>query len=212
MKYALSLLMLPFAASFANAVERETREYRVSADGKPAGTYTMTIERREDGSIVQTGKADVTARVLIHDYKYTYQGTETWREGRLESLESTTNDDGTPYRVKVEPSVDGLKVTINGRSVTASKNVWTTSYWKAPRVREGAITLLDVDTGKTYDARIKPMTAPVSPVGGQAVNIRLQVVGTINADLMYDARDRLLRQETMEGTHKTLIELVRVVR
>jgi hypothetical protein len=212
MKCISVFTMLTLAASVSSATDRETREYRVTADGKPAGTYSMTVERRDDGTLVQTGKADIAVRVLLKDYRYTYQGTETWRDGKLRSAESTSNDDGIPYRLKVEPSVDGLKININGRSVTAPSHVWTTSYWQAPNRREGAITLLDVDSGKVYEAQLKAMTPPVTPIGGQTVKSRYQVTGPINADVMYDTRDRLVRQETIESSHKTLIELLRVTR
>src|SRR4051812_3914569 len=78
----------------------ETREYRITVDGRAAGTYTMTITELPDGTVEQAGRADVSMRVLLKTFSYSYNGTETWQNGRLVKLQSQANDDGKQYQVQ----------------------------------------------------------------------------------------------------------------
>ena len=87
------------SASPAGAAERERRTFVISVGGKQSGSYEMTIQKREDGSHVMTAKAEVSVRVLLIHYRYTYRGTEVWKDGRLQSLESTSDDDGKKFTV-----------------------------------------------------------------------------------------------------------------
>ena len=133
----------------ATAGETEVREFRIVIDGKPAGDYRLSVTRQEDGTLVQSGQADVRLRVLVKTYSYTYRGTETWKNGRLVKLDSTCNDDGKAFAVSAQAADGKLKVRVNGVERTLPGDAWTTSYWQLPppALRNRGLSILDADCG-----------------------------------------------------------------
>src|SRR6266849_2163598 len=78
-------------AGFARAAnDSEVRDFTTFIDGKQAGDYQMTITSQDDGSITMSGRASIDIRVLVVGrYRYTYNGTETWKDGRLVTFQSS---------------------------------------------------------------------------------------------------------------------------
>lgn len=197
-----------------SAAETETREFRVLVDGKPAGSYKMTIENRSDGSLFQTGQADVSLQILLRKVTYTYRGTETWKDGRLIKLETSTNDDGKRYQVRAAPDGANLLVTADGKSHTAPANVWTTTYWHLPADRrQGEIIRIDTDNGNVLTGKIHHVGREKITVAGQTVTAtHYRITGAAPNELWFDGADRLVRQEAVEDGHKTVLELAKISR
>jgi hypothetical protein len=207
-------LLAPFSAWAADV---EVRDFVIWVDGKRAGEYHMTINRDNDGSVVMSGQADVKVSVLlVKTYTYTYRGSESWsKDGQLTGLSSTCNDDGKQYTVTAASDTNGLRVKINGQEKLSRADVWLTTYWRLPLAsqRNGAVPLLDADTGRDINAVLQYVG--VSPVNfaGQAQNYaRYRLTGGVQVELWYDATERLVRQEWIEDGHKSVLELVRLRR
>jgi hypothetical protein len=88
--------------------------FQVSRNGRAIGTHNLDF--------VRTGKA-VTVRILaefrvgfgpITFYRYRHQGSEHWQDGRFQSLETTTNDNGTPYEVRARRVPGGILIQATG--------------------------------------------------------------------------------------------------
>src|SRR5262245_2360231 len=63
-------------------VERETREFKVSVDGKGRGKCKFEISRRDDGSDRMHIAAALSFNYVVYEYKYSSTGTEIWKNGR----------------------------------------------------------------------------------------------------------------------------------
>src|SRR5438105_15705134 len=85
---------LQMGLSMAGAAEKETRIFTVRIDGRVAGDYQMAINRPDDHTFVVNARANVLVSYFLIKYRYSYQGTEVWKDGRLVYLDSKTNDDG----------------------------------------------------------------------------------------------------------------------
>jgi hypothetical protein len=194
----------------ARGADIETRDFRVLVDGKPAGEAHMTIQRRDDGLTVVQCSTSVLVRVFLITYRYSYQGQEVWKAGRLQSLSSSTNDDGTRYTVQAVPGDGGLRVRVNGHDHVAAAESWLTSYWTLPdpKLRGGVVPLIDADTGQDLDCRITFAGAErlSLPAGEQNAN-HYQLRGKVAVDVWYDAAERLVRREWVEQGHRTVLEL-----
>src|SRR5258708_372275 len=90
----LGAIFVPASGSLLHAQPKsETRNFSVTIDDKPAGTYVMNIRLDPDGTQRMTGKADVKLRTyLVYNYSYKYSGTEIWWNDRLVRLTSETDD------------------------------------------------------------------------------------------------------------------------
>lgn len=213
MKHFIAVLFPLVSIAPAIAADVEAREFQIQIDGKPAGTYTMTITTNGDGTIVQSGQANVRMRVLIKTFIYSYTGTETWNNGRLTKFESNTNDDGTRYQLRGLATERGLDFSVNGRGALAAPGVWPMSFWKLPPPdsRNGPVDLLEIDNGRLHKSQLTQVGKTKLSVDGKMIEARqFQVRGGAMADLWYDSSDRLLRHETVNQGHPTVLHLLRI--
>ncbi len=213
--FILMSLLFALASSRAAAADRETREFAVRVDGRSGGTNQMVISRQDDGTETVDCTASVSVNYLLVRYRYTYSGTEVWKNGRLHHLRSVTNDDGKNFDVTAWADGDGLRVRVNNRERTTRWDVWTTTYWKLAdaKFRNQGVPLLDADTGKDINAVLRYVGPESVNVAGQMQNCsHYRVTGGVQVELWYDAQERLVRQESIEDGHRTVLELVRVQR
>jgi hypothetical protein len=196
-------------APYASAADTETRVFNVTVDGKPAGEFRMAIRTGDDGNESLALSAEVRVRQIIGGYRYSYRGSETWTSGRLRQFDATSNDNGKNHTVRVTADGDKLRLTVDGLTRTSRSDLWPTSYWRLPAVNAGqAVTLLDADTGEEQAARVDALASSKITVAGKLADVtRVHVTAPTPADLWYDARGRLVRQETIEDGHKTVLDL-----
>ncbi len=213
----------------------ETREFKVSVDGKGRGRCTIEISRREDGSDRMHIDAALRFNYFVYDYRYSSVGTEVWKDGRLIRLENSADYNGTKYVVRANADRTGLRVTVNDKTSQIDPDVWVTSYWRLPDrlARAGAadaagvvptggrrsarekgtvtIALLDSDKGLRLTGDIKRIGEENITVAGRKESCtHFKITGDVQVDVWYDADQRLVRQETVESGHKTVMELTRI--
>jgi hypothetical protein len=195
----------------AAAAENEVRDFAVWVDGKQVGQYQMAIHGQADGALVMKGTANVRVGIF---YKYAYNGQEVWKDGRLQTFQSMTNDNGKKYRVTARAETNGLRVNVNGKERMTRLDTWVTSYWRLPgaEARKKVIPLLDGDTGQFYAGRLQYVGVQQLTLGGRVQNCAhyRATGGPLTADLWYDAQERLVRQDTVERGHKTVLQLTGV--
>lgn len=201
------------AAAGVRAADSETREFVVRVDGKPAGSAAMTIQRQDDGTTTVACETSVKVRVLIKTYSYTCQTRETWKDGRLQQLNSSCNDDGKQFQVSASAQADGIHVRVNGREHLAKPEAWVSSYWTLPdaKLRDGALLVIDADNGRDLQGRLQFIGQTQMGVAGQLQNVRhYRFNGPTRVDLYYDGAQRLVRQEWVEDGHPTALELTNI--
>lgn len=206
-------ILMTLSSTSVRADEIENRHFQVFVDNKYAGDYVMNINHRADGSDEVVENAEVRVKVLgVTGYHYKYEGKEIWKEGRLYSLGSRCNDDGKQFTVTVRPGAQALQLNVNGQGQFIPNDVWTTSCWRLPgvRFRNQAITMLDVDSGRLINARLDYVRNDRVNVAGRPVECsHYRVKGGIQLELWFDAQERLVRQESVESGHVTVLQRVR---
>jgi hypothetical protein len=213
-----SAVLLAMTDSPAGALTLEIREFTVKIDKKLAGTYTMSISEGGKGWAQMVGHADVDVRFyLLGHYAYKYDGTEDWKDERLHLLKSKSNDDGAEYVVRADwrPDLPGLVVWSNGKQRVRPNDVWTTTYWRLPAhiqpqlLVKLSVSLLETDTGKDLRGTLEYMGQQQVNVAGQLQNCDYyRLTGDkLNVKLWFDAKRRLAREESVEGSHTYVLEL-----
>lgn len=203
------------AAMSVRAADSETREFIVKVDGKPAGSANMTIQRQDDGTTIVGCNTSVRVRVLVKTYVYTCQTRETWKDGRLQQLASSCNDDGKQFQVAATAQADGLHVRVNGREHITRPEAWVSSYWTLPdaKLRDQVIAVLDADNGRNLQGRLQFIGTVQKAVAGQLQNVQhYRFNGPTRIDLYYDAAQRLVGQDWVEEGHPTSLELATIRR
>jgi len=217
-------------------IERQTREFQVSVDGTERGRCTMRICRHDDGT--EKVAVDATIRVDFLVYRYTYlcAGTEVWKNDRLVELENTADYNGTQYAVTARRVDEGLRVSVNGKTLHVAHDAWTTSYWRMPERLKSAeavlpdavvtasasepasgaassrkISLLDSNRGRALRGELQRVGDETLRIAGKRVRcVHYRVRGDVQADLWYDGDCRLVRQNSLDDGHKTQLLLTKV--
>jgi hypothetical protein len=215
---ALLLFVVVGLSGTARAVagDTEVREFTTYIDGKKAGGYRMTITTDDKSTVTMVGSARVSLSILrIKTYTYSYDGTEVWKDGRLFSFTSNTNDNGTKYAVTAVAEREALRVTVNDRESVTRGDVWVTTYWRLPdvKVRGQPMALLDGDTGLALNGTLQYIgDAPLTFANQQVNCAHYQLIGNLKIDFWYDGSDRLVRQEWVEDGHRVVLHLDKLSR
>jgi hypothetical protein len=212
----VALVLVPFLAGCSNqaiAGEGETRTFAVTVDKEPAGEYQMTIQDK-DGSVTMTCNAKIkVTKYMVYTYKYTYQGTEVWKDNQLQQFSSTCDDDGKKYAVTAKRKGKALALRMGSKESEASASAWLTTYWHLPdaKLRAGKLTLIDADTGKLLAAKLEKMGSEKIKAGSSNIVCNhYRLTGDVKVDLWYDSQDRLIREEFDEDGHHTVLSMTKM--
>lgn len=211
---AAALMLLTFA-SLAGAGEEEHRTYTVTVGKKICGTNHLVIQKRDDGAVSVVAQADVLVKISIITYRVNYRGAEVWKDDRLQHLTSSTNDNGKKHTVSAEVNKDAIAVKADGKESQVQNDAWVTSYWKLPpeKLRGPNLVLLDAGTGKVVTAKLEKVgVEKITLMGKMTEVVHYRLSGGVQVDLWYDGDDRLVRQESIEEGHRTILELSRLQR
>ncbi len=194
---------------------KEIRDFNILVDGKERGKYRMTISRHTDGTEIMAGEADLKINYLVYAYQYSARGTETWKDGRLLELANVSNYNGKKYNVNAVNRGNVLAIKVNGHERAALPDVWVTTYWRLPDThwRNRPLPLLETDTGKNLSAELKQVGMSNLTIAGTPQKCsHFRVSGGVKVDLWYDQAERLVRKESVESDHRTVLELNRIRR
>ncbi|MCS7045504.1 MAG: DUF6134 family protein [Gemmataceae bacterium] len=205
-----------WSSAAASAVAQQTRRFEVSVGGRPAGTYHITYEQDDKGTLTIRQKASVRFAILgLLTYSYALEGVERWRGEQLQDWEASADDDGTRWTVRGRREGDQFRVVVNGREKMLPAGFVLTSYALWPRaVREAQkLAVVESDTAKELRSTATVVGQENRRAAGEVIgctHIRLR--GGVHADLWYDAEWRLVHQESLESGHRTVLRLVAIDR
>jgi hypothetical protein len=215
-RFVATLALLAALHGVARAADAETRDFAVLVGGKAAGEVHMTIHKQDANTTSLRCDTDITVKVGLTTYKYSFRGMEVWKDRRLVKLESATDDNSKRYSVSAVASAGGLKVKANHVERVVKPEAWASSYWMLPdpKLRDATLVILDADSGKELDGKLAYVATEKHRVAGQEVTLNhYKLTGKVSVDLWYDGHERLVRQEwTEQGGYKAVMVLVRIRR
>jgi hypothetical protein len=185
--------------------DEQKREFTILIDDNPRGHSSLTIRHDSEDSQTTRSETEVRMKVLgLTVYRYSSHSSETWKRGRLESLDSTADFNGELFTVRAETQQGELRVLVNGREQKAHADVWTTSYWKLPKplIRSQPLRLLECDKGQDLKAALRHVGDETLTIAGREEKCaHYQLTGDATVDLWFDTQERMVRQELFERGH-----------
>jgi hypothetical protein len=88
--------------------------FQVCRNGSPIGTHRLDFNTHGTTTRV---RIDATFRIgigFLTLYRYRHQGMEIWRDGAFQSLDTTTDDNGTSFRVQAARAAAGILIKATG--------------------------------------------------------------------------------------------------
>lgn len=138
------------------AAQKASRSFRIIRDGSDIGTHDLTAVLGPNGFEIDI-RIRIAVKVLgITAYRYELDNREVWKDGRIVSVASTVNDDGTKDRSNVRAKGDGLIIDGSSYSGPAPIEAVTTSYYATPFLKRRP--WISTQTGK-------PLTVAIAPEG-----------------------------------------------
>jgi hypothetical protein len=200
------------AAAPATVEADEVRTFAVTVDDKPGGAYTISTAVAADGTETITVAAAVKVKAIF-SYTYELNSVEVWKNGRLVSVESRSNDNGTKHTVSATQNDRGLTVTVNRASRKTSGDVITATGVRVPaadKVRNAV--MFDAEDGSETAVRVEPLGACKVTLNGQQIDgTRFKLTGKdVAAEWWFDKSGRVIRQEMKWDGHKVVLELTGV--
>ncbi len=189
---AAGAVLAPSSALRAAITSEKRISFDVLREDTPIGRHV--IEFFTDGSdlLVDIDIALDVQFAFLTLYRYRHRNRERWRDGRLISLNSETDDDGTPHWVRATAASDGLRVESGEGNFLAPAGTLPTSYWN-PRTIEQR-QLLDSQHGRLLSVEVRPggKEDVLLPLGAKTAR-QYRVGGDLALDLWYGPRGEWLK-------------------
>ncbi|MCG8503206.1 MAG: DUF6134 family protein [Sphingomonadales bacterium] len=160
--------------------------------GKTIGMHQIAFSE-DDGALVVDIAIKMKVKIaFITVFRYEHSNREIWRDGRLQSIRTRTNDNGKKYDVEGVRLDDRFEVTVNGTTLSHNRDIVPSTYWN-PALLDQA-ELLNTQTGKAMAVTISELGPDTvrTPTGETAAHrYRIEEIGPI--DLWYDAAGCFLK-------------------
>ena len=179
-----ALSLMPVSALATAVPENDLTRFAVDRNGSRFGSHVLNFERDGDDLHVRVEIDFSVGLGPIKLFRYSHRNHEIWRDGRLVSLESTTVDDGKPYRVSARAEGDRLLVDGSGGELELSGDTLSTSYWHERTVSRSE--WLDTQKGKLVKSTVSPLGEETIAAGGRTIEAnRYRLRGDLDCDLWY---------------------------
>lgn len=161
--------------------------FQVLRKGKPFGHHNWTFTQNGEQCIVEVDAHLEVSFGPITPFKYDHQVREVWKDGELQSLESSTLKDGENYELTVTRQGDQLLIDGADYQGEAPGDLVPSTYWnKALVQQDGDAKMLSTETGKVMDVAITDKGAQKVQAEGETVSAEHYLVDSdIDLNLMY---------------------------
>jgi hypothetical protein len=184
------------------ALASTPREWRfdVFLGDKAIGTQVYRVTAEGPRERVRTEAAFDVNFLFVNAYSYRHRDEEVWERGCLASIESTTDDNGKPYRLTGTSASDGFAIQTQASRATLPDCVRTFAYWNPEYLK--AQRLLNAQTGEYENVTLRPLGEETVEVRGERRPARrYALVGpTMRIDLWYSPDNDWLALESKKGS------------
>ncbi len=159
--------------------------FDVLRGGKQIGRHEITFTEIGDETHVSIDIELVVKIGFLTVFRYEHQNREVWRNGRVVSVMTDTNDDGKPFELRAIQGSEGLHVkTLSDEAVVPSSAI-PTSYWNPEILRNRQ--WLDTQRGVMLDIEVGNVgIEPVELADGRTIEAeRFEVTGDLNISVWY---------------------------
>jgi len=172
-------------AAPVSAASKKTIKFDVYREGSLFGQHQLVITENGRETVIDVA-IDFTVDVaFINFFEYKHRNREVWRDGRLYSMTSTTDDNGTPYEVRARRVGSRVKVEGSGGSYWADGGIVPTTYWNPLITRQS--TVLDTQRGVLRPVEVVKLGRErIEAMGRRIVATRYRIKGELQLDVWYD--------------------------
>lgn len=186
----------------------KTLDFTVLRDGKTIGTHSYTISEQGDKTQVEV-HTNIEVKVLfVTTYKFLHAAKEVWRDGKLVTLTSTTDDDGSQKALQVTARTENLEVDsiVNkqDRRQNARLDTLPASLWNPGIVNQRM--LLNTHDGTLMKIRVSDFGSEViEAAGAQIPAHHFAISGELTRDVWFNDAGDLVRVRFPDKSNTEII-------
>lgn len=162
-------------------------KFEVALDDKPIGEHTLTFNRTPDAALEIGIAIDLAVKFgPFTVFDYTHRNASIWRDGVLQRMRSTTDDNGERHDVAIDLTIEQLQVVTDSvESYTAARNLMPTTYWMVSTVTQNR--LINSQTGEMLEVSVQEVGRETVPgPDGPIAATRYRMDGDLEIELWYD--------------------------
>jgi hypothetical protein len=164
---AFSLLALAGApASLAS--DSRSWEFSVSLDGDEIGYHRFELDRQGPREEIRSEASFDVRFLFLTAFRYRHVNRETWTGGCLDSIQSSTRQNGQHEAVNGTLVDDAFQVETAERRELLDDCVMTFAYWNPAFLQRSR--LLNPQTGEYLPVQVKPLGRQSISARGETVN------------------------------------------
>ena len=198
------LMLLTGPAVSATSGQQEFR-FRVLLDDDEIGTHHFRVRREAGEEIVEIDAEFKVKFIGITVYSYVHANRELWRDGCLQRIESSTDDNGDAFKVDGRDEGERFQLsTQDGERELAAGCVMSFAYWNPAFLKQDR--LINTQDGEYLDVEVSPPVLEQREVRGEmqpSWRYSLEA-GPLKLDLWYSTNDEWLALESEAQGGRTL--------
>jgi hypothetical protein len=187
-------LLGPLTSARAHAATRRDLRFRALWHGSAIGEHRVAFGTDGDRLVVDT-HVDIAVKVLFFTvFRLKHDAQEIWQSGRLVSVTSTTDRDGTRLQVSGNAVADGFRIVGEGGPFLAAADLLTTNaLWDSRIVHEQR--LIDVQYGREIGLVARPSGEEqvVTPRGPVRASRYQMITPHYAGSVFYDGHQRWVK-------------------
>lgn len=162
--------------------------FTVLRDGTEIGQHRLRFQR--DGlDLIVDIDTDLQVRLagILPVFRFQHEGREVWRNGRLISMDTRTNDDGTRDFVRGRAIGESFAIESAGKRALMKPDILPTSYWNRSLVEHRKLELLNSQDGRTLSVEIQPAGEELVEAAGMLVWAQRYLIrGDLDQEIWFD--------------------------
>jgi len=183
----LGWLTTPLILALCSPVNAsELLRFQVYLGDKPIGQHSFRITENDNVTRVTSRASFDVDFLFFNAYRYRHDSREIFRDGCLQEIRSTTDDNGTKYRVEGEAIGGDFRIAREDGKEQANGCLMTFAYWDPAFLNQDR--LLNAQTGKLEPVRVARKGGDRVVVGDREVQARRYALSAdeLNIDLWYN--------------------------
>lgn len=180
--------------------------FQVIRKNRRVGEYRTQFIPTDDGLEVISSMELKIPILWVYDYQYRYTGRELWRDGTLETLSVTVDDNGDSESFSLRRDGERLTGEGPGGAVDLPLPVWATHHYDASITAQSVV--FNTLTGRMNQVKVKQAgTEQVATAGNNRLATRYTYEGELHdTDAWYDQQGRWVKLR-FKGSDGSTIEL-----
>jgi len=178
-----ALLLLGFCTP---GIASELLRFQVYLDDKPIGEHTFRISENGETRRITSGASFDVDFLFFNAYRYRHSSNEVFRDGCLQEIRATTDDNGELYRVTGSAIEKGFRVEHQDGVEQADGCLMTFAYWDPDFLSQKR--LLNAQTGEVEGVSVRRIGRDDVDISSRKVSATRYALRTdkLTIDLWYN--------------------------